>query len=87
MATYQHSVNVLLSKWAVAEQRRQIEEEEQRRQDEADRAPADSVQTGVEGCFHIPTYCIQHKTGSAVERVSETLGFISLALCVYGWGL
>ena len=80
MATDQHSVNVLLSKWAVAEQRKQ---------DEVERAPADSVQRGVEGRYHIPTYCIQHKTGSAVERVSNTLGLISPAFCVasaLSWG-
>ena len=38
MATDQHSVNVLLSKWTVAEQRKQ---------DEVERALADSVQRGV----------------------------------------
>ena len=89
MATDQHSVNVLLSKWAVAEQRRQDQEEEERRQEEAERIHADSVQTGVDASFHIPLFCIQHKTGSAVEGVSETLGLISPAFCIASalqWG-
>ena len=82
MATDQHSVNVLLSKWAVAEQRRQEAEEEEQ-------AAAGVAQASVDVRFHIPTYCIQHKTGSAVERVTEFLGLISPALCLaslLSWG-
>ena len=79
MATDQHSVNVLLSKWVVAEQRRQ----------EAEEAAADVAQASVDGRFHIPLYCIQHKTGSAVERVTQFLGLISPAFCIasaLSWG-
>ena len=79
MATDQHSVNVLLSKWAVAEQRRQEEEE----------AAADVAQASVDARFHLATYCIQHKTGSAVERVTQFLGLISPAFCIassLSWG-
>ena len=81
MATDQHSVNVLLSKWVVAEQRRQEAEEEE--------AAADVPQASVDARFHIPLYCIQHKTGSAVERVTQFLGLISPAFCIassLSWG-
>ena len=80
MATDQHSVNVLLSKWVVAEQRRQEAEE-------AEEAAADAAPAAPR--FHIPTYCIQHKTGSAVERVTEFLGLLSPAFCIassLSWG-
>ena len=79
MATDQHSVNVLLSKWTISEQRRQ----------EVEEAEAAGGQAEVDARFHIPTYCIQHKTGSAVERVSLFLGLISPAFCIasaLSWG-
>ena len=46
MATDQHSVNVLLSKWTISEQRRQ----------EVEEAEAAGGQAEVEVRFHIPTY-------------------------------
>ena len=79
MATDQHSVNVLLSKWTVSEQRRQ----------EVEEAEAAGGEAEIDARFHIPTYCIQHKTGSAVERVSLFLGLISPAFCIaslLSWG-
>ena len=79
MATDQHSVNVLLSKWTISEQRRQ----------EVEEAEAAGGQAEVDARFHIPTYCIQHKTGSVVERVSLLRGLISPAFCIasaLSWG-
>lgn len=60
-ATDSHAVNKLVSKWISAGQ-----EEMGQRQEE----------NGPDFRGHIASYCTQHKTGSAVQEVTEYLGLI-----------